>query len=98
MDNKSMERKGKLKLGIVVVLVLFVVAGFGTFAYAASGNTAQLEDERGIFNPFTLSVMQVSSGSGSTAVVESVARPAIRIPVRPVLRSFFRPPLVTQTP
>lgn len=104
MNNKCMERKGKhekirLKLGIVVVvLVLAVVAGFGTFAYAASGNTSQVEDEKGVFNPFTLSVMQVSSGSGSTVVVESVARPPIRIPVRPVLRSFFRPPLVTQAP
>jgi hypothetical protein len=94
-----MERKGKLKLGIViVVLAVTVMAGFGSVVYAASGNAAQLEDERGIFNPFTLSVTQVSSGSGSTAVLESVARPAIRIPVRPVLRSFFRPPLVNQTP
>jgi hypothetical protein len=92
MDNKSMERKGKLKLGIViVVLAVIVMAGFGSVAYAASGSTSQLEDERGIFNPFTLRVFQVPSD-------ESVARPAIRIPVRPVLRSFFRPPLVNQTP
>ena len=104
MSNKCMERKGKhekirFKLGIVVVvLALSVMAGFGTLAYAASGNTAQLEDEMGVFNPFTLNVIQVSSDSGSTAVVSSVARPPIRIPVRPVLRSFFKPPLVTQAP
>ncbi len=104
MSKKCMERKGKhekirFKLGIVmVVLALAVMAGFGTVAYAASGNSAQLEDENGVFNPFTLNVIEVSSDSGSTAVVSSVARPAIRIPVRPVLRSFFKPPLVTQTP
>jgi hypothetical protein len=94
MSKKCMERIGI----VVVVLVLAVMAGLGTAAYAASGNTAQLEDEIGVFNPFTLNVIEVSSDSGSTAAVSSVARPAIRIPVRPVLRSFFRPPLVTQTP
>ena len=104
MSEKCMERKGKyekirLKLGIVIVaLTLAVIAGFGTVAYAASGDSTQLDDENGVFNPFTLNVIEVSSNSGSTAVVSSVARPAIRIPVRPVLRSCFRPPLVTKTP
>jgi len=99
MERKGKHEKIRFKLGIVmVVLALAVMAGFGTVAYAASGNSAQLEDENGVFNPFTLNVIEVSSDSGSTAVVSSVARPAIRIPVRPVLRSFFKPPLVTQTP
>jgi len=103
MSKRCMEKKGRdekisFKLEIVIVaLALAVITGFGTVAYAASGNnpSTQLEDERGIFNPFTLNVIQVSSNSGSAAVISSVVRPEIRIPVRPVLRSFFRPPLVT---
>lgn len=104
MNKKCMERKGRcekvrFKIGVVVVvLALVVIAGFGTAAYAASGSAAQLDDDKGIFNPFTLNVIQTSSDNGSTATVASVARPPIRIPVRPVLRSFFRPPMVTQTP
>jgi hypothetical protein len=106
MSKTSMERKGRnekiyFRLGITIVtLALVAMTGLGTVAYAASGGnpSTQLEDERGIFNPFTLNVIKVSSDSGSTAVISSVARPEIRIPVRPVLRSFFRPPLVTVAP
>lgn len=106
MSKTSMERKGRnekiyFRLGITIVaLALVAMMGFGTVAYAASGgnSSAQLEDERGIFNPFTLNVIKVSSDGGSNAVIASVARPEIRIPVRPVVRSFFRPPLVTLAP
>jgi hypothetical protein len=82
---------------LLMVLTLAILAGINTVVYA-QGSNAQLQDERGIFNPFTLNVINVSSDNGSVAVVSSVVRPAIRIPIRPVVRSFFRPPLVTTAP
>jgi hypothetical protein len=82
---------------VLVVLALTILAGVNAIVYAQSSN-AQLQDERGIFNPFTLNVVEVSSDNGSVAVASSVVRPAIRIPTRPVLRSFFRPPMITLVP
>ncbi len=98
MCNKNM-RKSNLKLIVLIVaLAIAVMAGFGTAAYAASGSNPgiQLQDDRGIFDPFTLNTILISvTGSGSDAVVSSVVtRPPIRIPIRPALRSYFRPPLV----
>jgi hypothetical protein len=92
MEKKGRNEKTGLKLGIViVVLAVIVMAGFGSVGHAASGNTAELEDQKVIFNPFTLGVIQAPSDNDKE-------RPTIRIPYRATLRSFFRPPLVTQTP
>jgi len=82
----------------VVALAVAVMAGFGTAAYAASDSSTdiQLQDDRGVFDPFTLNTVFISvTASGSNAAVSSiVTRPPIRIPIRPALRSYFRPPLV----
>ena len=80
---------------LLIGFLLIVLAGVSTVASAQS-NSNQLQDERGIFDPFTLNTVKaVTAESSGDAVVSSVSlRPPIRIPVRPALRSFFRPPLV----
>lgn len=101
MEKKVMSQKGEFKLKMLIVVLAFaVITVFGTVVYAASGDTSiQLQDDRGIFDPFALNTIMVSSVSSSDAVVASVvSRPPIRIPIRPVLRSFFRPPLVSVAP
>ena len=91
--------KNYCKLTILLVaLALTVLAGISTVAYAQS-NSTQLQDERGIFDPFTLNVVMVSADNSTGAVLATaITRPSIRIPVRPVLRSYFRPPLVSLVP
>lgn len=96
-----MKNVGKINLKLIVLIMTIAIAamaGFSTVVYAASNSGAgtQLQDDRGIFDPFTLSTIYISvAESDSGAVVESVVlRPPIRIPVRPALRSYFRPPLV----
>ena len=79
---------------LLAVFTLSILAGVSTVAYAQSNDT-QLQDERGIFNPFTLNTIIVVRESNSNVVIAGEnERPEIRIPVRPSLRSFFRPPLV----
>src|SRR4030042_852263 len=78
---------------LLIVLALTILAGVSTVAYAQSNNT-QLQDERGIFNPFTLNFILVTQSNPNPVILSEDVRPPIRIPVRPALRSYFRPPLV----
>jgi hypothetical protein len=82
------------KLAIVLIaLALATLIGVSKVAYAQSNIT--IEDERGIFDPFTLNTILISvTDSSPNTVVSRVTRPPMRIPVRPCLRSYFRPPLV----
>lgn len=82
---------------LIVALAIAVMAGFGTAAYAAGSDAGMLlQDDRGIFDPFTMSTVfiSVSESDADASVSSIVTRPPIRIPVRPALRSYFRPPLV----
>lgn len=102
-EKNRMSQMNKFKFKILIItLTVAVIAGFGTITYAASGNTGTLlQDERGLFDPFTLDTIMVSvstEGTSDAAVASVVTRPPIRIPIRPVLRSFFRPPLVSVAP
>ena len=74
MEKKSMNRGHEFKFKmLIIVLVFTVIAVFGTVVYAASGDTSvQLQDDRGVFDPFTLNTIMVSSMSSSDAVVASV--------------------------
>lgn len=100
MKNEKGNLGIKFKLTIILlILALTALAGYGTVAYAASGTNlnARLQDDRGIFDPFTYGTIFVmaENGSNASAVISSVVlRPPIRITKRPVLRSYFRPPLV----
>ena len=79
---------------LLMAFALIFLAGVSTVAYAQS-NSTQLEDGRGIFNPFTLNTIIVVRESNANVVIAGEGeRPPIRIPVRPALRSYFRPPLV----
>ncbi len=83
------------KLAILLIaLALTALMGVSKVAYAQSNNA--LQDERGIFDPFTLNtiIISVTETSPDAVVSSVVTRPPIRIPVRPALRSYFRPPLV----
>ena len=98
MCIKNIRKINSKLIILIVALAIAVMAGFGTAAYAASGSSTdiQLQDDRGVFDPFTLNTILISvTESGSNAAVSSiVTRPPIRIPIRPALRSYFRPPLV----
>lgn len=79
------------KLAIVLIaLALTALIGISKVAYAQSNNT--VEDERGIFDPFTLNTIMISVTESNPN--SKITRPPMRIPVRPCLRSYFRPPLV----
>jgi hypothetical protein len=82
------------KLAIVLTaLALVALIGVSKVAYAQSDST--LQDESGIFNPFTLNTILISvTESSPNTVVSRITRPPMRIPVRPALRSCYRPPLV----
>ena len=85
------------KLIMLMTLMLLVMAGYSTVVYAASGanQNTQLQDERGIFDPFTLNTFIVVRESNVNVTLASEdGRPPIRIPTRPALRSYFRPSLV----
>jgi hypothetical protein len=84
------------KIVVLLVALLLTALGVSKVVYAQSND--MLQDDRGIFDPFTLNTIVISvTEVNSDAVVQSVVtRPPIRIPVRPALRSYFRPPLVQQ--
>ena len=85
--GKRCMKNGKFKLFMITLVVVSVFAGYSTVVYAQ--NTQQLEEnERSVFDPFTLSTFVTATQS------ESIERPAIRITYRPQLRSYFRPSLV----
>lgn len=80
---------------LLIVFALTILAGVSTVTTYAQSNSTQLQDERGIFDPFTLNTIIVVRESNSNVVIAGEdERPPIRIPVRPSLRSYFRPPLV----
>lgn len=84
-------KKNKKYLYVILILsVLVVIAGYSSVVYAASGtgSTTQIQNDRGIFDPFSLSIVLLTSEDGT------VSRPPIRITTRPPLRSYFRPPFV----
>ena len=79
---------------LLMGLALTILAGVSTVAYAQS-NSTQLQDERGIFDPFTLNtIIAVRESNANVIIAGEDERLPIRIPVRPALRSYFRPPLV----
>ena len=98
MCIKNIRKINSKLIILIVALAIAVMAGFGTAAYAASDSSTdiQLQDDRGVFDPFTLNTVfiSVTAGGSNAAVSSVVTRPPIRIPIRPALRSYFRPPLV----
>ena len=86
--------KGTKRLKIIVmlfVLMFLVLACYTSVTYAASESNAQQRGNEGILDPFSLNVIMGSTGNGSS---DLVSRPPIRISTRPVVRSYFRPPVV----
>ncbi len=81
------------KIAILLVALVLTALGVSKVVYAQSDD--MLQDERGIFDPFTLNTIVISVTEADLDAAPSVAtRPPIRIPIRPALRSYFRPPLV----
>ena len=82
--------KKKLKLFFLILLSLLIVAGYSRVVYAASGGQSneQIEAESNILmDPFTLTIIVLEESENNDS------RPPIRRTSRPVLRSYFRPPL-----
>ena len=87
------------------VLALMVVVALCIAEHAATDNSDNTENnaissQEGLFDPFTLStiVPVMESSSGTVILGNPTTRPAIRIPLRPPVRSQFRPPWVTGKP
>jgi hypothetical protein len=80
----------KCKRVILVLLVLGLVAGIvGSSALAApKKNDTSAKAQQTLLDPFTLKTLTVSSVSVSDVML---TRQAIRVPLRPVCRSAFRP-------
>jgi len=86
---------------IILVMVISLLA-ISEFKAVTSDSDS---GEYGLFNPFTLDLMQVQDQSGGsdsstltllaaqTAETSTSGRPWIRIPYRPSLRNPCRPPL-----
>jgi flagellar basal body-associated protein FliL len=95
MFKKSIKKK-ILKFTILISLVLIVTGGLSGIVFAASGtaNSSQSQSsdkaELQMFDPFTLNII-LTTGDDSGG---SISRPSIRITTRPLMRSYFRPPLV----
>ena len=80
----------KCKRVILVLLIVGLVAGIvGSSALAApKKDDASAKTQQTLLDPFTLRTLTVSSASVSDAML---TRQAIRVPLRPVCRSAFRP-------
>lgn len=78
----------KCKRVIVVLLIVGFVAGIvGSSALAApKKDDASAKTQQTLLDPFTLRTLAVSSVSDAM-----LTRQAIRVPLRPVCRSAFRP-------
>ena len=83
------KKNKRIMLVVIGLLTLIFVTGYSSVIYAASGTNSKAQiNDRGILDPFSLSTIVLTSDD------ETVSRPPIRITTRPVLRSYFRPPLV----
>jgi hypothetical protein len=87
--------KGKKRLRIIfvtAVLALLVLACYSQVTYAAPATNSQAA--RSLLDPFSLNtIILTSAGTNGSSVL--IARPQVRISTRPVVRSCFRPPIVT---
>ena len=89
--NTVREKKRFRIIFAAVVLTLVVLACYSTASYAASGTNSLQNSSGSILDPFNLNTILTSTDDSTTAV-----RPPVRITVRPVMRSYYRPPMVTR--
>ena len=84
--------KKTLKYIVLMSLTLIIIIGYssGVVYAAGNGSNSQIEDDEimSMFDPFMLNTISLTTDN----VV--LSRPPIRINCRPVVRSYFRPPLV----
>ena len=88
-----MSLKAKIFLG---ALVLLVVVYISMISYAAleNGSDAPRTGRMDFFDPFTLRTIELVAENTSGLPVSGsvITLPPIRIPIRPAMRSPFRPP------
>ena len=101
-DLRLREKKEKLRLVSVLLplLVMALMVIFTTTAYAAPdkivdslSNTRStiLQNEKLLLNPFTLQREFQSFAKREVDIRRISARPRIRLPLRPSVRSIFKP-------
>lgn len=101
LRNKKSKFNPEFKI-MLEVLALMVVVALCIAEHVAMDNSDDTDNnaissQEGLFDPFTLStIVPVKESSSGTVILGSpTTRPAIWIPLRPPVRSPFRPPWVT---
>ena len=88
-----MSLKAKIFLGAVVLLVVVYIS---TVSYTVLGSDSDkpVTGQMDFFDPFTLRTIEpvAENTSGLPVSGSVITLPPIRIPVRPAIRSPFRPP------
>jgi hypothetical protein len=92
MEENKLSFKAKIFFG---ALVLVIVVYISTVSYTVLGSDSdkRVTGQMDIFDPITLRTVEPVAGSISEmSLTESaMTLPSIRIPVRPAIRSPFRP-------
>lgn len=91
--NTVKERKRLKIIFVTVILTLVVLACYSTSVCSAQAVNSQQTGS--LMDPFSLNmiVLTATESDGSSSVV---TRPTVRIAYRPVVRSYFRPPVVVR--
>ena len=88
--------KTKIFLGALVLLVVVYISSI-SYAVLDDDSDEPLTMQMSFFDPFTLRTIELVAENTSGLPVSGgvITLPPIRIPARPVIRSPFRPPWVS---